>query len=339
MKFLIIGCGSIGLRHLRNLKSLGHEVIGFEPNPQIRLEVRQQYNIDIYDDIKIALNKEIDAALICSPTSTHIKNAQLVAKRGKHIFIEKPISNDLEGIEKLKNLIYANKLMCFNACNIRFLKSLKLVKKLIESGRIGKVLSVRVECGFYLPYWHPTEDYRLSYSARKSLGGGVIFDDIHELDSLLWLFGDVSEVFCMMDKISEIEIETEDLAEIFIKFVNGPMAQIHLDYIQRTYRRVYEFIGENGTIVLDINKQKIELFDEDTNHSEIFQESINYNREQMFIDEIKYFINCIKDGREPMNNISDATETLKIALACHESARSKKVVFIENENILVTGEN
>ena len=115
---------------------------------------------------------------------------------------------------------------------------------------------------------------------------------------------------------------------IFLKFESGLTAQIHLDYIQRTYRRSYEFIGEKGVIVLDINKQTVELYTEETDQFEVFQESINYAREQVFISEVEYFINCILNNEETINTIFDATETLKVALACHESARLKKVVYI-----------
>lgn len=325
MNFLIAGCGSIGQRHMRNLIALGQGVIGFEPDPRKRASIEKEYGVTCYDDLDEALDQELDAVFVCSPTSTHIPIALKAAEEGKHLFIEKPLSNSLEDVDKLGRIIEKKHLVCFNACNTRFFPSLKLAKRLIDEGRIGRVLSARVECGFYLPYWHPYEDYRMGYSAKKSLGGGVILDDIHELDSMLWLFGKVKEVFCVSEKLSDLEIDTEDVAEIFLRFESGVIAQIHLDYLQRTYRRSYQFIGDAGVIIWDYIDQTVKLYTNETNHYELFQENINTSREKMFIDEVKHFINCI-EGVEKPNDMSDAVSTLKVALACQESSRSKKVV-------------
>ena len=328
MDFLVVGCGSIGQRHIRNLILLGHQVYGCEIDYKKASQVKKKYKIEVFEDLKKALIKKYDGALICTPTSLHIPLSLELAKAGINLFIEKPLSNNLQGIDELLEIVKKNNLVSLVGCNTRFLPSFKLVRKMIKQGKIGKVLSVKVECGFYLPYWHPYEDYRKMYSANKSLGGGVILDDIHEIDSLMWLFGKVRKVFCYADKISNLDIDTEDIAEIFLKFESGVVAQIHLDYLQRTYRRYYEFIGEKGIIIWDYITQKVELYKEKTNQWEVFQESINTNREIMFIDEIKHFINCIKRKEQSVNDISSAKKILEVALACYESAKTERVVYL-----------
>lgn len=328
MHFLVIGCGSIGQRHIRNLKSLGYKASGCEKDYLRAKQVKKRYGIKVFSNLKEALKNEYIGAFICSPTSLHIPISIEVAKRDIHLFIEKPLSNSLKDVNKLFTIVNKKNLVTLIGCNARFFPSFRLVKKLIEKNKIGKVLSVKVECGFYLPYWHPYEDYRKAYSANKSLGGGVILDDIHEIDSLYWLFGEAKEVFCFADKLSDLHIDTEDITEIFLKFKAGTFAQIHLDYLQRTYQRHYKFIGEKGTIILDFIKQNVEFYSEKTNQWKVFQESIDADREVMFIDEIKHFINCIK-GREPSSNdILFAKKTLQVALACHESAQKKEIVYL-----------
>jgi predicted dehydrogenase len=213
-------------------------------------------------------------------------------------------------------------------CNTRFIPSFKLVKELIGRGAIGKVLSVKISCGFYLPYWHPGEDYRKSYSARRELGGGVIFDDIHEIDSLYWLFGKPKELFCFSGRVSDLKIDTEDLAEIFMRFKSGIIAQVHLDYLQRTYRRNYEFIGDKGLILWDYISENVELFSAQTDQKKVFQENINISREKMFIDEMEHFVNCIKGKEKSINGLRSAIEIFKIAHACHESAKKKGIVYL-----------
>lgn len=328
MEFLVIGCGSIGQRHIRNLKLLGHNVSGVDSASMRAEQTAKQYGIEIFLDLKRALKKRYDGALICSPTRCHVSLAVKVASKGIHLFIEKPLSDRIELIEELRRVVAKKRLVALVGCNTRFFPSFKLVKKLIDENAIGKVLSVRVECGFYLPYWHPYEDYRNGYSAKKKLGGGVILDDIHEIDSLYWFFGKVKEIFCFAGKVSELEIDTEDIAEIFMKFKSGVVAQIHLDYLQRTYRRNYEFIGEKGLILWDYISQDVELFSASTNQKKVFQENINTSREKMFIDEMKHFVNCINGKEKSINDLDSAREILKIALICQKSAKKKLLIYL-----------
>ena len=330
MHFLVIGCGSIGQRHIKNLIGLGHKVSVCEQDPTRADRIKKLYRIEVFNDLEKALadSEKYAGALICTPTSLHVSNAIKAAKRGLHLFIEKPLSDGVKKISELRRIIKQKRLVAFVGCNIRFLPSLNQVKKLIDAGAIGKVLSVRGSRGFYLPYWRPGQDYTKSYSAQKKLGGGVILDDIHDIDLLYWLFSDVREVFCVTGKISKLKIDTEDIAEIFMRFKTGVIAQIHLDYLQRTYRSNYEFIGEKGVIVWNYITQKIRLYPEKSNRCRVFEKSINASHDSMYIEEIKHFIDCIKGKSKAVNDLKQARDVLKIAFACRESAKRKKMVHL-----------
>lgn len=326
MKFLVVGCGSIGQRHVKTLGYLGCTVSGCEADVRRAKEISKKYGIEVFTDLKKALEADYAGAFVCAPTSFHMPIAIEIAKKGIDLFIEKPISNNFKGIDTLSAIVRRKKLVVLVGCNTRFFPGIRVAKRLIDEGRIGGVLSVKAECGFYLPYWHPYEDYRKGYSANRRLGGGVIFDDIHEIDLLLWFFGDIKELFCFAGTVSDLKIDTEDLAEIIIKFKSGVIGQMHLDYLQRTYRRYYEFIGEKGIIIWDYIKQTVELYSEKTNQWMVFQESINTSREIMFIEEVKHFINCIKGRERPVNDISFAEKALHVALACRKSAKIGKPI-------------
>jgi predicted dehydrogenase len=328
MHFLVIGCGSIGKRHIRNLKKLGYRVSGCEKNRRRAKGLKKAYKIEVFRNLREAFANKYDAAFICTPTSLHIPIAIEAAKRGINLFIEKPLSHNLEGIEKLQLVVQKKHLVVLVGCNTRFSPIFQAARKLIVSGKIGKVLSVRIECGFYLPFWHPGEDYTNSYSANRHLGGGVILDDIHEIDSLYWMFGPVKEVFCFADKVSNLRINTEDFAEIFLRFNSEVIAQIHLDYLQRTYRRIYEFIGEKGVVLADFMAKKIKLYSQKSGQLKIFEGKRYADRETMFIEEIQHFLNCIRQRRNSINGIASAKNILKIALACHKSTGKKEVVFL-----------
>ena len=166
MNFLVIGCGSIGQRHIRNLKSMGVDVIAVDPDPLRRDEVTKLYAIQSYGELELALDQRLDAAFVCSPTNTHVPVALKAARRGLHLFIEKPLSNCLDGIDDLQREIKQRDLVVLVGCNMLFFGTLALLKRFLVEERIGKVLSARGQVGYYLPYWHPNEDYRVGYSAK-----------------------------------------------------------------------------------------------------------------------------------------------------------------------------
>src|ERR1051326_8262386 len=173
MTFLVIGCGSIGQRHVRNLRSVGIDVIACDPNPARRDEVTKRYGIRVFESLEAALDQRLDAAYICSPSNTHVQIAMQVARRAIHLFIEKPLSHSLEGIEDLQREAENRGLVVLVGCNMLFLGTLVRVKQALDERRIGNVVSARGQVGYYLPYWHPHEDYRGGYSAKSSLGGEI----------------------------------------------------------------------------------------------------------------------------------------------------------------------
>jgi len=329
MHFLVVGCGSIGQRHISNLLELGNQVTGCDLNSEQARQAGLKFSIQTYTDLNEALNESYTGALICTRTSSHISVAIEVAKKGIHLFIEKPLSHNEDRIGELQDIVDKNNLTVLVGCNMRFLPSLQLVKRLIDDNKIGKVLSARVECGFYLPFWHPEEDYRKEYSANKSMGGGVIFDDIHEIDTLVWLFGNVKKLFCFTETTGSIEIDTEDIAEILLKFQNGVTAQIHLDYLSKTYRRQFIFTGEKGDIVWDFIHKTVRLYGMQTNHWEDFHEGINTNLDVMYVNEMKHFINCINKEEKSVKDLAMARQVLGIAMACYESAQKEEMIHYD----------
>ena len=225
MLILVIGCGSIGKRHIRNLKALNvRDIIAHDLRMERCREVEQEYGVKAYDDLEEALAQKPDVALICTPTSLHIPPALSAARNGCHLFIEKPLSHSLDGVDELLEIVARKNLITLVGCNMRFHPSIALVKELLGKESIGKVLCARVQTGQYLPDWHPWEDYRQGYSANKSLGGGIILDGVHEIDYITWLLSEVSQVVCFSDKLSSLEIDTEDTAEILLRLKSGAIA-------------------------------------------------------------------------------------------------------------------
>lgn len=332
--FVIFGAGSIGQRHLRNLIALGHRVVAVVDPSRARLEEVQAFaptDCRFLTDEAQGFEAAADAALISSPTSCHVRQARSALARDWHVFVEKPLSHTLEGTAALVEEAARADRKVLVGCNMRFFPSLQLVKRLLDEGRIGRPLSARAHCGYYLPYWHPEEDYRQSYSSRRELGGGVILDDIHEIDYLGWLLGEVREVCCFAEKLSGLEIDTEDVAEIFLRYASGALAAVHLDYLQRTYRRGSEIVGEDGVIVWDYIHQTVQVFGKEDNEVQTFFESINTDRNTMFVQEMEHFARCILGDAAPEVDAAAGRRALQIALAAQRSARERRIIAVGSD--------
>ena len=325
MKFLVVGCGSIGKRHLANLRSLGvDKLIAVDSDESRRQEVVSRFNLEAFASLEPALNRSPHAALICTPNSLHLQGATAASRAGCHLFIEKPLSHTFHGVEDLVAEVEKKGLVTLMGCNFKFHPSFAKMKEILDSGILGRILSARCQYGQYLPDRHPWEDYRKSYSARSDLGGGILLDS-HEFDYMHWFLGQIDEVFCMSSKLSDLEIDTEDTAAVLLKFRRGTIAEIHLDYTQRAYQSNYEFFGENGTLKWDFSDHKVWLYLASENKWEVFEEPKNYNLNEMYKEEMKHFISASENGKETITDIISGWKTLQAIVAAKESAKDGRM--------------
>ena len=151
------------------------------------------------------------------------------------MFIEKPISHSLENIDKLENEIRKRKLLTYVAYNMRFHPIMNNLKELTSGDE--KPIYFRAICSSYLPNWRPRQDYSKSYSAKKEMGGGVILDLSHEIDYLTWLFGEIKDIDGYCGKISNLEIDGEDILDAQITCNSNRKGNLHLDCFSRDKER------------------------------------------------------------------------------------------------------
>lgn len=315
----------MGRRHLSNLLQLGvREILLYRTRPE---PFKEAPELPVFNDLTQALASRPNLVIVSTPTACHLPVALTAARAGCHLFIEKPLSHAWDGVEELLSIIQQNHLITCVGFDLRFDPGLCQVKDLIEDGCIGRCLSIQAQVGQYLPDWHPWEDYRQGVSAGKETGGGVILDLVHELDYVTWLFGPVSEIFCFAQKVSNLEIETEDTAVMSLKFENGALGTIHLDYLQRVPSRTCRIIGERGTIVWDYFAQKVSCYSPDKKDPWEFEYS-KAQRNDRFLEEMRHLLDCV-DGRDrPKVDIVSGSRTLKLALAAKESAVTGKVCHL-----------
>jgi len=315
-QFLIIGCGSIGKRHLRNLKLLGiKDFVLCDTNKNRLKNIGKGMNISkLYQDYKKAIkeNKNISAAVVATPTSLHLPIAMHLAQKGIHIFMEKPLSHNLSGIDKLAKLIKKNHIIFMMAMCYRFNPVLLRLKKLLKEKVIGKIYFVNYFGGHYLPDWHPTADYRREYSARKDLGGGVILTSIHELDNIRWLFGEVKEVKGYNTKLSDLEMDVEDIFAVVLKMEKGFYINAESDFLQRVPQHRVIIIGSKGNIEADIRSGEIRIWTIKTKNWQVIK--ANYDINTMYVEEMDYFLNYLKKKKSPEIGFSEGVRTLELAM-------------------------
>ena len=327
-KFLVVGCGSIGRRHLGNLQNLGvQNLIAFDVAEERRLEVVEKFHVPVFADYDEALAQGVHAALICSPTRLHLEQSLRAVEAGCHLFIEKPIATSLQGLDELLAKIKSRQIKTLVGCNFRFHPGLQKVKALLEAGTVGSIVSARAQFGQYLPNWHPWEDYRQGYSARRDLGGGVLLDRIHELDYIRWLLGDVSSVAALIGKLSHLEIDTEDTVDLLLRFAGGFFGTVHVDYVRRTYDCSFEVVGDEGTIQWSFQDQRVRWFSAAGNCWQSL-EWPKYEVNAMYLEQFKHFFRLLEGDEPSMADAREGARVLEIALAARRAAAEQKVIEI-----------
>lgn len=310
MNVLIIGLGSIGRRHIKIINNLYPETDIYAYRNHKKEKKSDYENIKYIYDIEKAFSYKPDVAFITNPTSLHIDTALLAAEKGCNLFIEKPLSNNLDNIEKLINIVHKNDLITLMGCNMRFNPIILNIKKYVDKKLFGNVLSFNITCGSYLPEWRPWQDYTKSYSALNKLGGGVVLDLIHEIDYARWIFGDFTKLKSIIDKVSDLKIEAEDNAEIIVKTRKNIIGSIHLDYYRTVPQRKIEIVFRNGIIIGDLINNKLNLLSREKNEVINF----NFNRNFMYEEQIKYFFYCVNNHKKTFNDIEEGYNVLKLAL-------------------------
>lgn len=346
MNFLIVGLGGIGQRHLRNLYRLkkeedniyairtrGKQLVLDDKLQVVGDNLEEKYKIIRLDSFESVLANRIDAAFICTPTALHTEMLLKCVKNGISVFVEKPISNLLEGLDNIAQEALDNNVTTFVGYQMRYHPCIIKAKQILSAGRIGKPLSVIAEVGEDVTSWHKYEDYKELYACRKELGGGVILTQIHELDYLHYLFGFPKKIFALGGHISDLEIDVEDVVNLSMSFqISGDSGSIpvilHEDFLQKPGSRNCKIIGSNGKLVIDFSISSIQHFNRDGKC--VYHEIYDFDRNELFVAEMKEFMEAVKEHRQTTIPLSEGIIGLKMALAAQESLKSGRVIDVES---------
>lgn len=252
LKVAVVGYGSIGRRHVENLGRLGVERItivrragGLNPAFEPPLHARIVHTADA------ALEGRLDLAVICNPTSLHLAAARPFVESCIPTLIEKPIAANLRQLQAAESWLASASSSVGMAYCLRYHPAYMAAYEALQIGLIGELQSARNWFESYLPDWHPWEDHRTSYAARRDLGGGVLPTLDHELDFLHWCLGTPSQAVGWTKRSGALDMPVDDLAEIEMRFAGGVQSTTRLSLCRRERSRGFEFVGSDGVLSFD----------------------------------------------------------------------------------------
>lgn len=325
-KALVVGSGSIARRHLANFRRLLPDAeVGCVSASGRPLADGETVATTHLTSLATAITWGPDLAVIASPAPLHLDHACMLLDAGIPVLIEKPLSDSLDRARSAAPILARHRDRIEVAYNLRLLSSALRMKALIEEGRVGQILGLRIEAGQYLPDWRPNSDYRNQVSANRSLGGGVLLELSHEFDYITWLFGRFDSVFCVSANSGQLEINVEDCADILL-MRDGLTAQVHLDFLQRRASRSCKVIGSTGTLYWDLIANSISLYAA-AGEEVLFSEPA-VDRNDMYVEQLRGFIEVAAGRIAPRISVDDGLNVLGMIEAMRQSAATGRQIAL-----------
>ena len=343
MKVLFFGLGSIGQRHLRNVTKIldskveihSYRVRGYKYklNTDSSIDpsgdIERDYKIVTHTNINLAISAKPDIAFITNPSNLHIPIALELAKNGINIFIEKPISSTLDGIDELIEICHQKNITCMIGYNYRFHPGVIYAKDLLDKNMLGNILHVQAEIGEYLPGWHKYQDFREMYASRKDQGGGVILSQIHEMDLLYWFFGMPTSVYALGGSLSNLNLDVEDTSVALMNFAKENKifpAVLTQDFIQNPSTRTIKIVGDKGSIRLNLISNNLQYFNEKGIEIKHLDFS-GFERNDMYVNQMNSFLDSVRNHVPAAITPSIGKKSLEIALGIKTSIQNKSIYY------------
>lgn len=327
IRVVLVGFGSIGRRHLANIRTV-------EPQADITV-LRHSRDDAVVPEGADRVVHTLDAALehlpeigfVCGPTSTHAGVGVALARAGLHLFVEKPLALSAWEARQLVDACSQAGRMLIVGYNLRFSNSLRVMHAAAREGSIGRVMSGRAEVGQYLPEWRAGVDYRTTHSARAQLSGGIVFELSHEIDYLRWLLGEVTTVDALVGRLSDLDVDVDDTAELLLSFANGSIGSIHLDMTRRDTKRRCELVGTDGTLTWNGVTGETCRFRFDSGWTTLVSAG-GESRNAMYLAQAEHIFACLRGEATPFVDGDDGARVVELAEAVAHAARERRRIAV-----------
>lgn len=332
MKILIVGLGSMGKRRLRNLQHLkAGEIFGYDPRPDRCQESEERHGIRTFSDFERAMSLSPDIMIVSTPPDLHTHYALVAARNNIHFFTEASVVDD--GIDELIALCDGKSIVAAPSCTMRFNPSVRVIKDLVDGGTLGRVLTGSYHLGIYLPDWHPWEDYHSFYAAKKETGGCREMVPF-ELVWLTWVMGKVETVSGFKGKLSGLDVDVDDAYHVLFQFERGAFLSLAVDILARVFCFNCRLVLEKGLIDWTWNDKKVRVFSSGDCEWREYAEPEGLvlegyiAAEEMYIEEMKCFLNAVKgEGRWPYT-LREDRNILKLLYASEQSSEEGRHIKV-----------
>ena len=306
----IVGLGSIGRRHLRLISEI---------RPDIKIIVvrsghgsacdEEKMAVKITDSIGDAIKEGIQAAIISSPATLHLKQSLELAKNGIHLLIEKPISHTSDRVKELLKIVNENRITTMVGYVLRYDLGAMKFKNWLDNKVKGKILHARIECGSYLPDWRPDQDYRKTVSALSELGGGVLLELSHEIDYLYWFFGKPKDVQAQIRNSGTLDINVEDQVDLLMTSEQGYCISVQIDFNRRHVERKCKVLTTEGELIWDAVNKNVTWKGV---NKEQFKYEYNNERNSIYRKQLEVFFDCIENDNDPIVTVKDGINVISL---------------------------
>jgi predicted dehydrogenase len=327
VKIAVIGLGSIGRRHLGNFRIAGADLLaGYDAAPAQREAAARDFPFATIGATLEAALDGADGVAVCTPPDSHVTIGELAAERGAHLMVEKPFAKTVEGVEALLKRCDARGLRVLTAYNWRYWPPMLLARKLLDEGRIGPIRAARTEYAYHLSTRYPGRDYRQFYMADARQGGGCVLDESHAIDYMRWLCGEIVEVCAVVDRVSSLEITSDDIADLTVRFDSGTVGNIHMNLFAWNVHSHFELMGEAGVIQWRRFENEIRVLDPPAGRWEIYPFTCQLN--DMYVEEARHFLACIRGETAPACDGWDGLKTMRVIDAALRSSSERRWVRV-----------
>lgn len=323
-RVVVVGAGSIGQRHLRNLARMGVAVAALRSYRGTAGALPAVPTLTTWGAVR---EFHPDAVVIATPTALHADTAIQAAEDGYHLLVEKPLAHTLSHARAIQQAVTDAGTVGLVGYHFRHHPTLQQVRAWVREGAIGTPIHARAHWGEYLPGWHPGEDTQTSYSARRDLGGGVVLTLSHTLDYLRWILGEPVEVSAFTTRATTYTVDVEDVAHVSLRLATGGIATVTLDYAERSPRHELHIVGLEGSITWDA-RSGVARREPAGGSPEVVALPAGFDRNDLFVAELEHFAACVAGHATPTCTVADGVAAVAIAEAALRSSAWGRVVDV-----------
>ena len=328
---LVVGGGSIGERHVRCFLRTGEcDVSLADVESAKREKIATTYPVKgtFADYGKLDLS-DFNVVVVATPAPFHMPQSLAAAQAGCHVLCEKPLSNSNAGIQELIDTLKAKKRIGATAFTMRSVSAVRRVKEIIDQGKIGVPRLATSTVAQHFPSVRP--DFNRIYFAKKSMGGGTLFDMTpHMINMFEWFLGPERSLSCLRDRLAIEGIETDDVAMLNITYRNGAMGQVTSIMFARN--SVYHVMvhGTEGSVVYDYHKGEVALHTNGVPKSPpVSAEAFAVERDELYVEQARHFLAAVRGEKPVACTLEEGWQTLRAVFAAERAAESGKSEPVE----------